>query len=266
MATKLAKLRIKEISGVDEPANDMPDWIVMKAKEVLGEIEQIEKDASSLRGLLDSHEIFDGAPDKVVSANETLSGYLDEVLEEDDGEKAEKAEKASGSTVKARLQELLGIKKAADSEDASDEEEEEDEEEQEEQEDSPDVAKADAGSDEDEENEKSREEEEEDADDPAAATKKAADKSEADEEEDEEEEEEEEEDNPDAVDKQVLKSILDGNEIIREAVLNLTDRIEILEQSERASLRGQEASITKKAPTLADGMKAAIRGNKVKLT
>lgn len=257
MATKLAKLRINEISGVDEPANEMPDWIVLKGKEILGEIERIEKSASSLRELLDSEEIFKGASDKVLKANETLSGYLDDVLQDEDDED-ETAEKATGS-VKDRLRTIFGVQKA----ESSEEEEEDNEEESEgDEEDSPDVSKAEAESDADDEDEdKEDEDDEEDAEDSVDATTKAKDEDGADVE-DEDEEDEEPEDN---VDKQVLKQLLDGNDLIREAVLNLTDRIEILEGSERASLPGQEASVTKRAPTLEDGMRAAMRGNRVTL-
>lgn len=265
MATKLAKLRIDEVSGVDEPANDSQDWIVMKSKTVLKEIEQAEDDAGQLYELLQKDEVFSGAPEGVQKAREELSDHLDDILEEDDGEGPQ-----TTSTVKSRLRAIFGVEKSAeeDAEETDDTEDEADDAVDAKQQKRDAVAKSEEDSEEDDSDEEDSDEEEE---------TDSVDKADDDSADEEVSDEDDSDEAVDAVDEngvakstdgteEVLKELLDSNELFREAVLNLADRVESLEGSGgRSSLYGQEAAVEKKAPTLTDAINAATRGNRVTL-
>lgn len=82
---KLTKLRMKEISGVDDPANELPGWIVAKAKEWEGEVEDLEKSVGSLYDGLTGEAAdlyFTDAPEDVAKARETLIGHMADDVEE----------------------------------------------------------------------------------------------------------------------------------------------------------------------------------------
>lgn len=86
MATRLKKLRVKEISGVDDPANEAPGWLMMKSRNALAELDRFEKEIGGLHdGLVapSADVYFADAPDEVIKARADLVSYLAEDVEED---------------------------------------------------------------------------------------------------------------------------------------------------------------------------------------
>lgn len=84
-STRLTNLRISELSGVDDPANQAPDWIVAKAREFRQDVSNIEKAVTGLYELLDSDEVelyMADAPDFVEKAREALRDHLASGLED----------------------------------------------------------------------------------------------------------------------------------------------------------------------------------------
>lgn len=86
MATRLKKLRVKEISGVDDPANEAPGWLMMKSRNALAELDRFEKEIGGIHdGLVgaSADAYFADAPDEVIKARADLVSYLAEDVEED---------------------------------------------------------------------------------------------------------------------------------------------------------------------------------------
>lgn len=101
MATRLTKLRVKEISGVDAPANNLPGWLVMKSKDDLAQVEAFEKAIGMLHDELASDHAdvyFSDAPPEVLKARADLIGYISQDVE-DDGETV--TEKSVGERFKS---------------------------------------------------------------------------------------------------------------------------------------------------------------------
>ena len=79
MAKKLEELVIREISGVDDPANLHPGWLLMKASDgdVAAEAERIRAAMESLKGALEgAAEYLADSPDEVGRAAAALVDYL----------------------------------------------------------------------------------------------------------------------------------------------------------------------------------------------
>jgi hypothetical protein len=109
MATRLSKLRLNEISGVDEPANDAPNWIVAKSAEFKAEIDDIERAVVGAYELLSSPEVslyLGDAPGDVTKARDELIDHLEKDLEEVE----EPTETRKGVTQK--LREIFGVEKS----------------------------------------------------------------------------------------------------------------------------------------------------------
>lgn len=75
------RLLVSEVSGVDDPANGIPGWALMKSADelnaVLGEYEKTEKaNADLLSAMEGAMERMSDAPEEVVSAMKTIVGYL----------------------------------------------------------------------------------------------------------------------------------------------------------------------------------------------
>jgi len=82
-ATRLERLFVKEVSGVDDPANENPGWTVMKSRtaeelvaEVDAELQLAKAYGDVLQSLAAATEYLDGAPDEVLSAVETIVKYI----------------------------------------------------------------------------------------------------------------------------------------------------------------------------------------------
>ncbi len=85
MATKLSNLRIDELSGVRSPANEMPGWLVMKAKEdpegAMADLDAMESAVTKIKDALEALEPYlEDADDEVRKAHETLQKYAQELL------------------------------------------------------------------------------------------------------------------------------------------------------------------------------------------
>lgn len=83
MATRLDQLNISEVSGVASPANEIPGWLVTKAKdgdmtEILKDLDRMESDFAILYSALKACEQYmaDADPD-VQSAATTLTQYIE---------------------------------------------------------------------------------------------------------------------------------------------------------------------------------------------
>lgn len=85
MATKLEKLSIEELSGVENPANETPGWLVMKSETqeaLLKEVDRMESDFAILYAALKSTEDYLGdAPEDVVKAESLLVSYVESLFE-----------------------------------------------------------------------------------------------------------------------------------------------------------------------------------------
>jgi len=98
MATRLAKLKIDEVSGVDDPANLTPGWLVMKSKD---ELEAILKTAENMQGELGmlgtalaiSEDALGAAPDEVKDAVAKLRAHIESEAKPEDVEKVSLAQK-----------------------------------------------------------------------------------------------------------------------------------------------------------------------------
>lgn len=106
--TKLDRLLIREMSGVDFGANEADGWLVIKSKDeqdnLLKEAEAVEAAHRSLLAAVDGFGPYlETAPDEVVAAIGTVKQYLTGLLaEETDGE-GEAAEQESTDAAKSRL-------------------------------------------------------------------------------------------------------------------------------------------------------------------
>lgn len=90
MATRLTKLDINEISGVENPANELPGWLVTKAKKgdgeldvdtLIKEVDRAESDFAILYSALKSCETYlADAPPEVQAAKDTLVSYIEELF------------------------------------------------------------------------------------------------------------------------------------------------------------------------------------------
>lgn len=136
MATRLKKLRVREISGVDDPANEHPDWIVAKATGFKQEVEEFEKEIGDGFDILDGEAMelyLSDAPDDVRKAAEKLLEHLSKDVEDDDevedGSEADEVEEPTRKSLGQRLREMAGVKKSADDEEDADEDEDESDEE-----------------------------------------------------------------------------------------------------------------------------------------
>lgn len=94
MATRLTQFRMKELSGVDEGANELPGWIVQKAKDWEGEVAEFEQEIVGLRDQLSSDAAdlyFSTAPEEITKARDEVLSHLEDGMEEvpDDAEDAE---------------------------------------------------------------------------------------------------------------------------------------------------------------------------------
>jgi hypothetical protein len=108
MATRLTKLRLNEISGVDDPANEQPGWIVAKSREFKTEIEDLERSVVALHELLASRDLdvyLDDAPAEVTKAREELIGHIAKDLEDDE------EQEVSGKVID-KIRNLFGVEKS----------------------------------------------------------------------------------------------------------------------------------------------------------
>lgn len=90
MATRLTKLNIEELSGVENPANELPGWIVTKSadgeviintEEVMAKVDRAESDFAILYSALKSCEQYlTDAPAEVSSAKDTLVSYIEDLF------------------------------------------------------------------------------------------------------------------------------------------------------------------------------------------
>jgi hypothetical protein len=119
-ATKLANLRIEEISGVDDPANLLPGYVIMKRKERTGldgdalknDLTAVAKNYAMLYSVLVAGlDYFEDAPDTTKAAvNQTLE-FLENVLQGNDPETGEKDAAKDESEIgkfTAAIEKLLG--------------------------------------------------------------------------------------------------------------------------------------------------------------
>jgi hypothetical protein len=96
MATRLTKLDIDETSGVANPANELPGFLVMKSAEdaeaLLKEADRMESDFAILYSALKACEPYLGeAPEEVVAAKETLTAYVEGLFGDEETDEAEPA-------------------------------------------------------------------------------------------------------------------------------------------------------------------------------
>ncbi len=106
--TKLDRLLIKEISGVDFGANEADGWLVMKSRDhddLLKEAEEVEAAHKALLAAVDGFAPYlETAPDEVQAALSTVKSYLAGLLsEEPEGGEGEEAEQQSTDAAKSRL-------------------------------------------------------------------------------------------------------------------------------------------------------------------
>lgn len=85
MATKLEKLSIEEVSGVENPANETPGWLVMKSADeqeaLLKEVDRMESDFAILYAALKACEGYLGdAPEDATSALQSLTAYVESLF------------------------------------------------------------------------------------------------------------------------------------------------------------------------------------------
>lgn len=118
MPTRMSELKIKELSGVDGPANELPGWIVAKSAEWKDEVREFEKQICGTYDGLTSEAAdlyFGKAPEDVEKARHTLAEYMAKDMEvnvpetedgETDGETEVKPEPTRKSIAK-RIQEVF---------------------------------------------------------------------------------------------------------------------------------------------------------------
>lgn len=108
MATKLSELGIDEVSGVENPANEIPDWIVVKSADGNIDIEasikkadRAETDFALLFTSLQAVDEYLGeAPQEVQDAAATLKAYVEEMFgDEGEDETAEPAPEEAAEPV-----------------------------------------------------------------------------------------------------------------------------------------------------------------------
>jgi hypothetical protein len=257
MATRLTKLRMAELSGVDDPANEMPGWIVTKSKEWKAEVETFEKEvAGAYDGLrTDSMELYlNDAPEDVKKAHEVLVEHLSKGLESSEDEAAE--EEPAKKSVKERLRNMFssddeGVEKAEEPAGNGEAPEPHDDEEVEAEEE-PEVGDEEPSEPEDEpaeepEGVEKADEADEEGPDPDASAEEEAD-----------------------VRKDIAETLAEQLEPLREAVVALADRTELLEKhaAGRVGLDGEDfsgAEGDEPAP-LSKSIHAALKNGKVTLT
>jgi len=106
MARRLEQLVIKEISGVDDPANSYPGWILMKARdagvdpeEIAAELEHVLRAHSVLHeALAAGMDYLSDAPEDVQAAAKKLLSYMKEMEMEEDA-KMQRVRRADGGEV-----------------------------------------------------------------------------------------------------------------------------------------------------------------------
>jgi hypothetical protein len=106
--TKLDRLLIHEMSGVDFGANEADGWLVIKSKDeqddLLKEAEAVEAAHRSLLAAVDGFGPYlETAPDEVVAALSTVKQYLTGLLAEDPEGEGDEAEQQSTDAAKSRL-------------------------------------------------------------------------------------------------------------------------------------------------------------------
>jgi hypothetical protein len=106
MGTRLTKLRLNEISGVDDPANAAPDWIVAKSAEFKTEIEDVEKAVIGLHELLGSQEVA-----LYLGDDEDVAKARDALLEKIDADIEEVPEEEETRGVISKVKEIFGVEK-----------------------------------------------------------------------------------------------------------------------------------------------------------
>lgn len=85
MSVQLSKLQVDEVSGVDEPANELPGWLVTKSKEVGEVIEKVEDAHNGFLTSLDNvGQYLTDAPDDVQAAATTLKAHVIGLADTDD--------------------------------------------------------------------------------------------------------------------------------------------------------------------------------------
>lgn len=94
-ATKLTKLRMDELSGVDAGSNLSPGWIVEKSKAVKADVESFEKAIVGIFDGLASDDadlFFSDASDEIVKARKDVLEFIAKDLVEEEAETAETEE------------------------------------------------------------------------------------------------------------------------------------------------------------------------------
>lgn len=85
MGTKLAKLQIDEVSGVDDPANEIPGWLLAKSKDLEGVIEEVEAAHNGLlKSITDADKYLEDAPEDVQAAAALLKTHVTSLADTDD--------------------------------------------------------------------------------------------------------------------------------------------------------------------------------------
>lgn len=245
MATRLTKLRVKELSGVDDPAHKLPGWIVAKSAGWKVEVEALEKAIVSTYDGLRGEEAdvyFIDAPDEVVKARELIVEHIAKDVEEDEAEEEEDVEEDAKKSVIKRVREILTGSEEVQKADEEDETEEDE-----------------SAAEEDEVDETVAEEDE--VDEPVA-------------------EDETEEDEPEVAEKAVdeivekltshLTETLEENiSPVRDAIGAVVDRVDALEKhaAGRSSISGQDFEDAEEAEVsgLTKAIAAAAAGKKVRL-
>jgi hypothetical protein len=93
MATRLQKLEIDEVSGVQSPANELPGFLVAKstdlgrpltAEEITKEVDRMESDYAILYSALQAcQQYMTDAPPEVTAAVDTLTQYIEGLFSDD---------------------------------------------------------------------------------------------------------------------------------------------------------------------------------------
>jgi len=94
MSTRLTNLKVNEISGVDDPANELPDWLVAKSKEWKNDMARFQDEIGGLYDGITSDEAdlyFQSAPDEVVKARQTLALHMARDVEESEAQPTRKS-------------------------------------------------------------------------------------------------------------------------------------------------------------------------------
>lgn len=85
VSTRLAQLKIEEVSGVDEPANEVPGWLLAKSKDLEGVIKEVE-DAHNglLTALTSADQYLEDAPEDVKTAADLLKSHVNSLADSDE--------------------------------------------------------------------------------------------------------------------------------------------------------------------------------------